>query len=135
VSVIAWLSVATSLDGMFRYHRPLPLAVANMILVVARVASAVAFTFTIGQLCERSGLRDAARSWRMTSCLLVGGNAIPATALQAVCLFAIAVGSRFHFDLGIAGVVLIPIFAAPVVHMFASISRLERQVTRLALVA
>jgi len=42
-------------------------------------------------------------------------------------MFAMLTGNSFHFNLGLTGLLLPPVFIVPVVHLFVSTSRMKRE--------
>jgi hypothetical protein len=51
---------------------------------------------------------------------------LPLGFLYAAGAFMIALGTSFYFDLGVAGLLLLPVFAIPLVHLFISTARMKR---------
>ncbi|HPF38036.1 MAG TPA: hypothetical protein P5081_06685 [Phycisphaerae bacterium] len=97
---------------------------ANLIGIVSIVAIP-AFCVAMRWLCDDAFLERASRSWSLTLVLFVCIYVLPLGLLRIAILFASLTGSPFLIDLGPAGLLLLPVFAAPLIHLFMSTSRMK----------
>jgi hypothetical protein len=86
----------------------------------------VAFCIAMCWFCLEAGLSAAARSWNVTTLLFVLIYLFPLGLLYLVTAVTMASGQSFNMNLGPAGLLILPVFAVPVVHLFVSTSRLKR---------
>lgn len=124
------VSVLAVLNAIFdHFIMPLQQAVyfvLNVYGVVALVAI-VAFCVAMRWFCQEADLRNSARSWRVTTALFVVIYLIPLGLLYVVMALAIATRRSFSIDLGPTGLLLLPVFAVPLIHLFVSTSRMSRE--------
>ena len=90
------------------------------------LAAIVAFCVAMRWFCETAHLGEAARSWNVTTALFVVIYLIPLGLFYLAAAAAIVTGESFNIDLGPAGLILLPVFAIPLVHLFISTSRMKR---------
>lgn len=76
--------------------------------------------------CEEARLDRAAQSWRTTTLLFVVIYLIPLGLCYLAGCVSILIGRSFHFELGPLGLLLLPVFAVPLIHLFMSTSRMAR---------
>lgn len=76
--------------------------------------------------CDEAGLWEAVRSWRTTTVLFVVIYLLPLGLFHLAAIWAMVSSTSFNIDLGPAGLLLLPVFAIPVVHLFISTSRMKR---------
>jgi hypothetical protein len=86
----------------------------------------VVFARAMRRLCEIHRLHDAASSWSVTTILFVIVYLLPLGLFYGLGAVAIAAGESFRVDLGPAGLVAMPVFAIPLIHLFVSTSRMKR---------
>ena len=91
------------------------------------LVATVMFCRCMGWLAETLGLARSAASWRMTTILFFWIYLVPIGLLHLTSLAARIGGSEFHFDSGPAGLLLLPVFVVPLVHLFVSTSRMKRE--------
>lgn len=126
VKVVAVLVVLNTIRAHF--VTPLPPAVhvvLNLFGLVTLIAI-VAFCVAMRWFCEAAGLRAAAGSWKVTTWLFVLIFLLPLGVLYSIMAVATATGQNFNINLGPAGLLLLAIFAVPVIHLFVSTSRMKR---------
>lgn len=106
---------------------PLPAFVSLMLYLfgIVELAAIIAFTVALRWFCETVDLQDAAQSWRTTTRLFLFVYAIPLGILHLAMGIALVMGESIDVDLGPIELLLLPIFAAPVVHLFISTSRMK----------
>jgi energy-coupling factor transporter transmembrane protein EcfT len=79
-------------------------------------------------LCIEGNLAKSVRSWRLTTILFAVIYFLPLGLFYAAHLFAIVTRQSFIINLPPATLLLlIPIFAIPLVHFFISTSRMKRE--------
>jgi hypothetical protein len=88
----------------------------------------VTFCVAMRWFCEEAQLRKAARSWRVTTILFVVIYLLPLGLLYVMMALAIVSGRSFNVNLGPAGLLLLPVFAIPLIHLFVSTSRMRHDV-------
>lgn len=91
----------------------------------------IGFCVAMRWLCEAASLELSARSWRLTTILFVAVYLIPLGAIHLLSVAVYAVGTQFHVDLGPLGLLLLVVFAIPIVHLFISTSRMRNAAARL----
>jgi hypothetical protein len=125
VQVVSVLAVLNTIRAHFIMPLP-PLVhvVLNLFGLVTLVAI-VAFCIAMRWFCVEAGLVAAARSWSVTTWLFVLIYLFPLGLLYLVTAVAMASGQSFNVNLGPAGLLLVPVFAVPVVHLFVSTSRMK----------
>jgi hypothetical protein len=77
--------------------------------------------------CEQARLARSVASWRLTTTLFVVIYLLPLGFFYLAAAWAIATGSSFHINLGAGGLLLLPIFAVPLIHLFVSTSRMRHE--------
>lgn len=127
VSVLAVLSCLDALHAHFLYDTPAVLSFLLSVLGVAAMIATVVFCVAMRRLSAEAGLRISATSWRTTILLFVFIYLIPLGLLYSATGVAIAAGTSFHIDLGPAGLLLLPIFFIPLIHLFVSTSRMASE--------
>ena len=134
VLVVSILAVLNTV----RAHVILPLPPAVQVLVslfgLVTMAALVSFCVAMRWFCETARLPGAARSWAVTTGLFVVIYLVPLGLFYVVSAGATAVGKSFHFNLGPAGLLVLPVFAIPLVHFFVSTSRMRRAAEAVAVV-
>lgn len=127
VKIVAALEVLDAIRDHFimPYTPPIIDFLTNVFGLVV-LAATVAFCVAMRWFCERANLRAAASSWRFTTLLFVFIYLLPLGLMYVAGCIAILTENSFHFDLGPAGLLLLPLFLWPVVHLFISTSRMKR---------
>jgi hypothetical protein len=124
------VTVVALLDAI-RAHfiMPLPDAVSFALSVfgVVRMATVVVFCVAMGWLCQSRRLPESAASWRVTTWLFVLVYLLPLGLFYVAACYAIATRTSFNLNLGPAGLLLLPVFALPIIHLFVSTSRMKRE--------
>jgi hypothetical protein len=126
VGCIAVVSTAVALMEHMVFKRPAPLVWALHLLGLAELVAILMFCRSMRSLCFREGLTHPMKSWTVTFWLFFAIYLIPLGAFHLAVLVAMATGSSFQFDLGVAGLLLLPVFFWPLVHFFVSTSRMTR---------
>jgi hypothetical protein len=127
VLVVSALTSLWALHDHIIYRVPEPLAFALAVLGVASIVATVVFCVAMRWLSEAADLRVSAASWRMTTALFIVIYLIPLGFFYAASAVAIVVGESFRIDLGPIGLLLIPVFAAPLVHLLVSTARMKSE--------
>jgi hypothetical protein len=126
VQLVAILAVLNAVRAHFVV--PLPAAVQAALALFGLVTLAAIVTFCVAMrwLCEHAGLRAAARSWAVTTVLFVVIYLLPLGGLYVVMAGAAATGREFQLKLGPAALLLVLVFAIPLIHLFVSTVRMRR---------
>ena len=98
------------------------------ILALIYLAAIVVFCSSMMFLCETNHLPRAAGSWRFTRLLFILIIVVPIGLVYFAGMVAMLGGTSFRLNLGPAGLVLLPVFATPVIHLFVSTSRMKSEV-------
>ena len=126
VQIVSVLAVLDALRDHIVMPLPEPFAFALNLFGLVCLVAIIAFCVAMRWFCEAAKLPAAAQSWRVTTALFVVIYLLPLGLLHLAGLWAMVSGTTFNFDLGLAGLLLIPVFAIPVVHLFFSTSRMQR---------
>jgi hypothetical protein len=123
VSVLAFLDTIRA-----HFVTPLPSVVqlAIHVLGILRLAAIIGFCFAMRWLCEEARLYYEAKSWAFSTALFFIIYVIPLGALYLMLAASSITGKPFSFNLGPAGLLLLPVFALPLIHLFISTSRMKR---------
>jgi len=125
VQIVAVLSCIEALHAHVIYDTPLLIAVATTLLGIAALIATVLFCVAMQWLSDAAGLQRAAASWQVTTILFVAIYLIPLGLFYSAALLAMITGNSFQIDLGPAGLLLLPVFCIPLVHLFISTSRMR----------
>ena len=127
VQVVVVLSCLTTLMDQFGYPRSNFISTLLWLFGTVEMIAIVVFCVAIRWLCIRAELVESTRSWRTTTLLFTFIYLIPLGLFYCAAAIAIATSSSFNIQLGPAGLLLIPIFFAPLVHLFISTSRMKNE--------
>ena len=97
----------------------------NLFGLITLVAIVV-FCIAMRWFCEQARLVEAAASWRTTTILFIAIYLLPLGLLYIAGTIAIAANKSFYFNPGPLGLIVIPIFFVPIIHLFISTSRMKR---------
>ena len=126
VKVVAVVSTFKELIDHWSFSTPDVWDLAWTAFSLAELTAMVVFCSTMHLLCRVMDLDEPARSWNTTTVLVVVVYAIPLGLLHAVSLVAGMIGRSFHFNVGPWGLLVLPLFAYPLIHFFVSTSRMAR---------
>jgi hypothetical protein len=134
VQVVSVLAVLDAIRDHF--IMPLPPAVHFVLNLFGLVTLVAIVTFCVAMrwFCEEAHLPEASRSWSVTTVLFVVIYVLPLGLLYVITALAIASRTSFNIDLGPAGLLLLPVFAIPLIHLFVSTSRMKRAAEAVAVV-
>lgn len=124
--VVSVLAVLEAILDHFIISLPLAFYFALNLFGLVTLAAIVAFCVAMRWFCVAAHLGQAARSWNVTTALFVVIYVIPLGLFYLAAAAAIVTGKSFNIDLGPAGLILLPVFAIPLVHLFISTSRMKR---------
>jgi hypothetical protein len=127
VKLIAVLATIEALHDHLIYSIPSGLSVFFMLLALAELVAIVVFCVAMRWLSNEAGLENAARSWTTTIWLFTLIYLLPLGLFYAAALVAFLTGTSFNINLGPAGLLLLPVFLVPLVHLFVSTSRMRRE--------
>ncbi|WP_310767721.1 YncE family protein [Mycobacterium sp. Z3061] len=125
VKITAVFSLVDAIHAHFIYDTPAAIALFFSLVNAAEMVATVVFCVAMRWLGEAAGLQRSAKSWKITTLLFVIIYLIPLGSLSCAAAIAIALRSPFHLDLGPAGLWLMPVFAAPLIHFFVSTTRMK----------
>ena len=126
VKVVAVVSTFKALLDHFVFRAPAVWNFAWTFFALLELGAIVLFCSNMHLLCRALELDWPARSWKTTATLFGCIFAVPLGLFYSASLIATLLGRSFHFSLGILGLLLLPVFAIPLFHFFASTSRMAR---------
>jgi hypothetical protein len=126
VKVISVLAVADAVRDHFVMELPDVVVVGLQLLGLLGLAAIVVFCVAMRWFCQTARLPAAARSWKVTMILFVVIYLAPLGLFYLAAGAAVLTGESFNINLGPAGLLLLPVFAAPIIHLFISTSRMKR---------
>lgn len=132
VKAVAVVSAVEALFGHFVFERPAFVSFLSQVFALAELAAMLVFCLTMRLYCLAADLEASARSWKTTTTLFLVIYALPLGAFYLASAVAVATESSFNLDLGLAGLLLLPVFFAPLLHFFMSTSRMAREAERAA---
>jgi hypothetical protein len=126
VKVVAVLYVLDTVQA--HYVRPLGPAVrfALQVFGLVTLAAVIAFCVAMRWFCEAASLRGAPQSWRTTTALFIVIYAVPLGLLYFAGAVATVSNHPLRISLGPLGLLVLPVFAIPLIHLFISTSRMKR---------
>jgi hypothetical protein len=122
--IIAVLHIFDTLLDHFIFQTPEFFSFLLQIYSVACLIAIVLFCMAMQWLCRVTIMSGAERSWRFTTALFIFVYLIPLGLFYCASMFAVATGSSFNINLGPLGLLLLPVFLLPVIHLFISTSRM-----------
>jgi|JYMV01.1.fsa_nt_gi hypothetical protein len=125
--IVAVLACLVSIQDQIPYQRPLLLVVILSLIVVAWMIATVVFCVAMRWLCAEANLARSARSWKTTILLFVFIYLIPLGGIFSAGAVAVAMEASFNINLGPAGLLLLPVLVAPLIHLFVSTSRMKNE--------
>ncbi len=125
LKIVAVLGCVKALHNHLIYDTPLLISLLIDLQGFLAMAGTVIFCVAMQWLSRHAGLDRSAESWKVTTILFLVIYLIPLGLFYLASLFATATGQSFNLDLGIGGLLLIPIFLIPLVHFFISTSRMR----------
>jgi hypothetical protein len=126
VRLVAFLAVLDEIRAHVAVQVSTPEFFLLHVFGVVSMLAIVVFARAMRRLCEIHRLHDAASSWSVTTILFVIVYLLPLGLFYGLGAVAIAAGESFRVDLGPAGLVAMPVFAIPLIHLFVSTSRMKR---------
>ena len=121
------LGCLNALHNHFIYDTPVPIMVLSTLVSLAVLAGVLVFCLAMRQLCLEAVLPRSYASWGVTMALFIVIYVAPLGLFYLAALFALITESSFNIDLGPAGLLLIPLFLAPLIHLFVSTSRMRAE--------
>jgi len=126
VKIMSVMAVLNAVRAHFVFDMPPLLSFVLTVYGLASLVAIVVFCIAMRWFCEIAWLPEAARSWQTTTVLFVCIYALPLGLFHLASCFAILTGKSFHIDLGPFALLLLPVFAIPIVHLFVSTSRMAK---------
>jgi hypothetical protein len=124
------VSVVAVLDAIREHFvMPLPPAVSFVISVLGfiNLVAVIVFCVAMRWFCEQAQLHRSLASWRLTTMLFVVIYLLPLGFFYLAAAWAIATGNSLQIDLGPAALLVLPVFAVPLIHLFVSTSRMRHE--------
>lgn len=132
VLAVSVLSCLEALHAHWIYDVPPLISFLLSVHGVLSMAAIVVFCVAMRWLCREFGLARAEESWKITTWLFVGIYLIPLGFFHGSAAITIATERSFNINLGPVGLLLIPVFCIPLVHLFVSTSRMKNDAESLA---
>jgi len=110
----------------FIFAYPAPLDFLLNVLGLCQLTAIILFCVAMKQFCAEANLQKVAASWQVTFLLFCFIYVLPLGFMYLAALIALLAGTSFNVNLGVAGLLLLPVFAAPLIHFFVSTSRMRR---------
>jgi len=129
LALVQAMSVVLIIDTIrdhFIVQMPQVVVLLGLAVSLAYLAAILAFCWCMRRLCLAAALARAADSWRVTIILFVVIFVAPLGLFYLAAIVAIVTESSFHINLGPAGLLLLPVLAIPIIHLFVSTSRMKR---------
>jgi hypothetical protein len=141
VLAVSGLSVLDAVRSHFVLPLAPPVLTALTVLGFLELVAIVTFCAALRWFCLEARLREAARSWSVTLALFGAIYFVPLGVLHAFWIVAIASGESIPVGIAIVGLLppllavllLLPLFALPLIHLFVSTSRTKRAAKALPL--
>jgi hypothetical protein len=127
IQIISVLAIAHSIYAQLPIHSPPPVAFFLTVFELLKLVAVILFCMAMKQACEEADLIESTLSWVLTRNLFFWSYAVPFGMFYLAACITMLTGGSFHFDLGPAGLLLIPLFLAPLIHFFMSTSRMKRE--------
>ncbi len=125
VIIIASFSCLDALHGHFIYSTPPAISFLLSVLGALAMAATVVFCIAMRWLCREAGLQRSEQSWKTTTLLFVIIYLLPLGLFYCAAAIAVATSTSFNINLGPAGLLLMPVFCIPLIHLFVSTSRMK----------
>ncbi len=123
---VALASIAETALKHFIFPHPAPLEILLLVLGICQLTATLLFCLAMKWFCRTAGLLKVAASWNVTLLLFCAVYLLPLGLFYLAGLIVILAHGSFNIDLGPAGLLLLPVFAVPLIHLFISTSRLRR---------
>jgi hypothetical protein len=123
------VSVLAVLDAIQDHFVPPLLSLGHLsfnLFGLLTLAAIVIFCIAMRWFCETNNLNGAARSWSTTTVLFVTIYLIPLGLFYILGSLASLSGASFDLNLGPVLLLVLPVFAVPLIHLFISTSRMKR---------
>ena len=127
VSGVAVLLCLDALHDHFIYEPPPHISFLMTVLDVAALIAPVLFGSAMEWLSNEMGLRKSAASWKTTTRLFLFIYGIPLGLFYCVNAFATGPSFSLFSSVGLVAILLSPIFALPLLHLFISTVRMQAE--------
>ena len=131
IIVVCLLQGLNAVDGHFIYKRPSLLLFLEQLLGLITMIAITAFSLCMYWLAKFHELPRSRQSWFKTTVLFFCLYLIPLGLFYLASCFASISSNSFHLNLGIFGILLIPVFLIPPIHLFISTSRMQKEISSL----
>jgi hypothetical protein len=127
VAMVATLSVLDAVRAHFVMPIPPLVRLFLQLYGMVTLAAIIAFCVAMRWLSTTAQLARSAASWRTTTMLFVGCYAFPLGLGYLADIAATATGRPLKINLGPLALLLVPIFVVPIIHLFISTTRMQRE--------
>jgi len=128
VQIMSLMYIAAAVNAYLHYDE-IPRSIAFLLHLygIAKMAATVVFCVAMRWLCLAAGLTRSQRSWKTTTILFTVVYLVPWGLLHLVWIGCIITGKSFNVHIGLAVLLVLVIFAVPLIHLFVSTSRMRRE--------
>ena len=127
VKILAVLTSLQALQEHFTYRIPEFLSVMLYVIGAASMLATVVFCVAMLWLSSEATLQRSVRSWKTTTILFSVIYLIPLGIFYSAAAVAIAIGKTIDIDLGLAGLLILPLLLLPLIHFFVTTSRMKNE--------
>ena len=124
--IMAVVGIVLAILDHFVFRCPGPLSLLLLLLGMLQLVAIIVFCVAMRWFCDEAGLQRSSGSWRTTTILFVVIYVVPLGLFYIAGGVAILTGESFNIDLGPAGLLLVPIFFIPIIHLLVSSRRMIR---------
>lgn len=128
VTAVSVLAVLNAVRSQFSMDLPSLLILVSHAFSFVSLIAVVIFCIAMRWFCEEYHLDRAARSWQTTTWLFGVIYLVPLGLFHLACCVAVVTGKSFRIDFGLLILILLIVFAVPLIHLFVSTSRMARGV-------
>jgi hypothetical protein len=127
IKIVSVLAIAEAINAHVRYQIPRPASFLLHLYGIAKMLATVVFCLAMRWLCLAAGLTKSERSWKTTTILFALIYLAPLGVLHIVWIICLITNNSFHFNIGPAILVALIVFFVPLVHLFVSTSRMQKE--------
>ena len=127
IRIVVAISCLVTLMEQFRIRYSEFVGFTLSMFGIVELLAIVLFCLAMYWLCGAADLKSSTRSWGTTTNLFAIIYLIPLGLFYFAASIAIATGKSFNINLGPAGLLLIPVFFIPLIHLFISTSRMKTE--------
>lgn len=129
IAVMAVIGLLESLHDHIIYQTPDFLSLLRSLTGILQLLATTLFCVAMRWLSIHAGLPAAAGLWRITTWLFGLIYLLPLGLLYLAGFAAFFTGASINLQLGPAGLILLPLFLAPVISFFIATSKMKNEMT------